>query len=161
MVCFPTALGGQQRKKVVTTELDWTCLSQPLGPHLRVGDLLQFDTRKALSASEVEDELLGLAKEFNAIRRAWDGPIRITAGYCPEPFNRQICGAADRYHVFGMALDLVPLDGSVAHFHRWLKRRWSGGLGYGRSKGSVHIDTRNRGRFSARANLRPSVSWTY
>jgi len=161
MVYLFAALGGSKRKKAVSDELDWTCLSYSLGPHLTVGDLLHFDTRRALAAEANQEGLLALASQYNQIRAAWDGPIRVVAAFCPEPFNRQICGSENSLHAQGMALDLVPLDDSVDHFHRWLSKRWSGGLGHGKSTGSVHIDTRYKGRFSKRANVRPLVKWTY
>ena len=159
MVHLSAALGGQELKKALSDALDWTQLASALGPHLTVGDLLQFDTRRALAAMDYEESLLALAAEYNALRAAWKGPIRIVAAFCPEPFNRQLCGAADSYHARGMALDLVPLDDSLPRFYRWLSRRWSGGLGFRESKGSVHIDTRYGGRFSKRGDLKPSKTW--
>lgn len=161
MVHLSAPLGGQERKKVLSDALDWSCLALELGAHLTVGDLLHFDTRRALSAAENEPALLALASQYNQIRSAWNGPLRVVAGYCPEPFNRQICGKEGSLHAKGMALDLVPLDGDVDHFHRWLSKRWSGGLGHGQSKGSVHIDTRYGGHFSKKGDLRPAKGWVY
>ena len=161
MVHLSAPLGGQRRKKAVSEALDWSCFSHSLGPHLTVGDMLHFDARRALSAEESETTLLALASQYNQIRAAWNGPLRVVAAFCPEPFNRQICGEEGSYHSRGMALDLVPLDDSVARFHSWLSKRWSGGLGHGISKGSVHIDTRYRGHFSKRADLTPSKNWEY
>ena len=156
MVRVSPALGGLQRKKALSDALDWACLSHELGPHLTVGDLLHFDARRALAAQQQEPKLLKLAWQYNQIRAAWNGPIRIVGGFCPEPFNRAICGAADSLHAEGIALDLVPLDDRVDRFYKWLSKRWSGGLGHGKTKGSVHIDMRHQGRFSKKGDLKPS-----
>lgn len=157
MVHLSAALGGDG-KKAVGDALDWSCLSYPLGPHLTVGDLLHYDTRRALAAKESEAALLALASQYNQIRAAWNGPIRVTAGFCPEPFNRQVCGCADSLHAQGLALDLVPLDDSVDHFHSWLSKRWSGGLG--KRAESVSIDLRWKGCFSKKGNLTPAKRWS-
>ena len=110
-----------------------------------------------MAARRAETSLLRLAASYNAITQAWGGPIRITSAFCPEPFARSLGRPPDCLHTRGLALDLVPLDGSADHLHRWLSRRWSGGLI--RHAGAVHIDLRNRGQFSKKANLRPSVTW--
>lgn len=161
MVYLSAPLGGSSSKKVLSDELDWTSLASSLGPQLTVGDLLHHDTRRAADAKAHEDRLLALAAQYNQIRQAWKGPIRVVSAFCPEPFNRQVCGKENSLHAVGMALDLVPLDGDIDHFHNWLSKRWSGGLGHGVSKGSVHIDTRCAGHFSSRANLKPVILWTY
>ena len=157
MVRLHAALGVDHSKKELRGNHDWTDPCIALGPDLRVGDLLHFDRRRAMAAQRAEVSLLRLADSYNAIRAAWNGPIRITSAFCPEPFARSLGRQPDCLHTRGMALDLVPLDGTVDHFHRWLKKRWSGGLI--RHSGSVHIDLRNRGRFSKKANLKPTVTW--
>ena len=159
MVRLSAPLGGHFSKKVLSDELDWTSLASSLGPHLTVGDLLHYDTRRAPDAQALQDRLLELASHYNQIRAAWQGPLRVVAAFCPEPINRQICGSEGSYHAQGMALDLVPLDGDLDHFHRWLMKRWSGGLGIGKS--SVHIDTRLRGAFAPRANVKPAFLFGY
>jgi hypothetical protein len=158
-------LGAFDRKKEIdavhvspTAEaFDWSDPSIALGPHLCVGDLLHFDRRRAMAAHRFSKSLHHLALSYNALVEAWGGPIRITSGFCPEPFSRALGRPEGCLHALGMALDLVPLDGSISHFHRWLKKRWSGGLILHSS--SVHIDTRNNGRFAKTANTRPSVTW--
>ena len=157
MARVPASLGAVNRKKELGTSHDWTDPLIALGPDLRVGDLLHFDRRRAIAARRVEVSLERLADSYNAMVEAWGGSIRITSAFCPEPFSRSLGRSEDCLHAQGMALDLVPLDGSTDHFHRWLKKRWSGGLI--QHSDSVHIDLRNRGRFSKKANLRPSVTW--
>ena len=157
MVHLFASLGDLKRKKVLTDSLDWSCLAYSLGPHLTVGDLLRFDTRRAAAAEADEQRLLSLAFQYNQIREAWNGPLQVVAAFCPEPYSREQGRPANCLHASGMALDLVPLDSSVDQFHRWMKKRWSGGLV--RHPHSVHIDMRNNGRFSPRANLKPTISW--
>ena len=165
MVCVSPTLGAVDSKKELGDDhdspaaesLDWSDLSIALGPHLRVGDLLHFDRRRAMAAHHFEKSLHHLAFSYNALVEAWGGPVRITSAFCPEPFSRALGRPEGCLHATGMALDLVPLDSPLIGFHRWLKKRWSGGLIL--HSHSVHIDIRNKGRFAKTANTRPSVTW--
>lgn len=158
MVYLSTSLGGQRTDdQLNNVRIDWFDLSAALNPHCVVGDLLHFDTRRSLDAQEHEESLLRLAAVYSQIVQAWDGPIRIVTAFCPEPYNRLLGRSPNCLHSRAMALDLVPLDGDCDHFHRWLTKRWSGGLV--RHPGSIHLDLRNKGRFSVKANLKPTVTW--
>jgi len=142
--------------------VNWSDFSSRAGTYITVGDVLQFDARRKPKPGSAEEKaLLAICKEFDAIRAAWNGPLGITSGYRPEPINRQVGGVRDSYHTRGMALDIYPIDASLDKFHNWLLKRWSGGYGDGRGRGFIHIDTRNGGKFSAKADLRPAAVWTY
>jgi GH24 family phage-related lysozyme (muramidase) len=142
--------------------VNWGDFGARLGQYLTVGEVLQYDSRrKPRAGSSEERELLRLAREFDAIRRAWQGPIGVTSGYRPEPINRQVGGVPGSYHVKGMALDIYPIGESLEKFHRWLLPRWSGGYGDGRAKGFIHLDTRQGGQFHPRAGVKPAAVWNY
>jgi GH24 family phage-related lysozyme (muramidase) len=145
-----------------TTAINWGDFGARVGEYITVGEVLQYDARrKPKAGSQEEKEIIKICKEFDAIRKSWDGPLGVTSGYRPEPINRQVGGVPGSYHTKGMALDIYPIGESLENFHRWLIQRWSGGYGDGRPKGFIHIDTRNGGCFHARAGVKPATVWNY
>lgn len=143
-------------------KVDWADFDSHVSKYITVGEILLYDMRrKPEPGSAEEEELINLAKEFDKIRDAWRGPLGISSGHRPEPFNARIGGVPGSYHTKGMALDIYPIGESVNEFYKWLSRRWSGGLGDGRNKGFVHIDTRDGGGFHPRADAKPCCIWTY
>lgn len=145
-----------------TKRVDWGNFADHVGRYLTVGEILQYDLRrKPLLNSAEEKELLKTAKTFDAIREAWGAPLGVTSGYRPEPINSQVGGVRNSYHTKGMALDIYPVDGSINKFYNWLSKRWSGGLGDGRDRGFVHIDTRNGGGFRSTPDAKPAAVWLY
>jgi putative chitinase len=142
--------------------INWGDMAAPVGQFITVGEMLRNDPRRRPPAGSPEEQrLVVLAKEFDAIRRAWGGAILITSGYRPEPFNRQVGGVPNSRHVFGDALDISPADGRLNEMFTWLRIRWSGGLGDGRKRGFIHIDMRDGGRFHEKGGVRPVVTWDY
>lgn len=143
-------------------QVDWTDFSASAGKYITVGEVLQYDARRQPKrGSKEEAEILNICQEFDRIRAAWGAPIGVTSGYRPEPINRQVGGVANSTHVQGKALDVYPVGGDLDNFYRWLSKRWSGGLGDGRKRGFVHLDTRNNGRFCPDANCTPAANWDY
>lgn len=152
------AVPAKQASKAV----DWSDFSSPVGRYITVGEVLQYDSRrKPRAGSGEEAALMEVCRQFDAIRSAWAGAIGVTSGFRPEPYNSQVGGVPNSYHVKGMALDIYPVGESLNKFHQWLVQRWSGGYGDGRARGFIHIDTRDGGGFSARAGVRPSAIWDY
>lgn len=147
---------------LVQSKVDWRNFAAGVGEYITVGELLQYDSRRApRSGSPEERALIELCKQFDQIRAAWNGPLGVTSGYRPEPINREVGGIPGSYHTKGMALDIYPIGESLEKFHQWLIQRWSGGYGDGRQKGFIHIDTRNGGTFHPRSGVKPAVVWTY
>lgn len=145
-----------------TATVAWGDFGAYISKYLTVGEMLQYDARRRPRPGSVEEKnILALAKEFDAIREAWNGPIGVTSGHRPEPINRAVGGVAGSYHTKGMALDIYPVNDSLQKFHQWLVQRWSGGYGDGRHRGFIHIDTRDGGKFSRQAGVRPTTIWTY
>lgn len=143
-------------------KINWNDFSCRIGEYITVGEVLQYDARrKPKTGSKEAMEIQKICAEFDNLRKAWAGPIGITSGYRPEPYNSQVGGVRNSYHVQGMALDIYPIGESLEKFHQWLIRRWSGGYGDGRHRGFIHIDTRNGGGFSQRAEVKPAAVWTY
>lgn len=143
-------------------EIDWSNFNAKVSDYLTVGEILQWDLRRRPQVgSEAEKNIIAIAAEFDLIREAWGGPIGVTSAYRPEPINREVGGVPGSFHVKGQALDIFPIQESCAVFHKWLSRRWSGGLGDGCYRGFVHIDTRDGGKFHRRADARPACAWGY
>jgi len=143
-------------------KVNWQDFGSNAGRYITVGEVLQYDARRAPAANSKEEAaLLEVCKQFDDIRAAWNGPLGVTSGYRPEPINAQVGGVPGSYHTKGMALDIYPIGESLEKFHQWLIQRWSGGYGDGRHKGFIHIDTRGGGGFHARSGVKPAVVWTY
>jgi hypothetical protein len=145
-----------------SSAINWNDFSCPVGKYITVGEVLQYDSRRKPRAGSAEEKaIIEVCKQFDAIRAAWSGALGVTSGYRPEPVNSQVGGVPSSYHVKGMALDIYPIGESLQKFHQWLVQRWSGGYGDGRTKGFIHIDIRNGGKFSARAGVKPAAIWDY
>ena len=143
-------------------EVDWNDFDCRVTPNLTVGEVLQWDRRRIPGpASSVRTRLLRTAAEFQRIREAWGRPLGVTSFYRPEPVNRQVGGVPGSRHVTGEAFDIYPVDHSLESFYAWIRRRWTGGLGDGRHRGFVHLDTRGGGGFVPGAGVRPAAEWTY
>jgi len=143
-------------------EVDWGDFSCMIAPNLSVGEVLQFDKRRIPGpAASVRTRLLRTAAEFQRVREAWGRPLGVTSFYRPEPINAQVGGVSGSRHVTGEAFDVYPLDRSLDSFYRWIRTRWTGGLGDGRRRGFVHMDTRGGGGFVPGAGARPAAEWLY
>ncbi len=146
----------------VDEKVDWGDFSARIGTSATVGEVLSYDKRRRpVEGSKEEEELFFISGQYGLIQEAWGGPLGITSGYRPEPFNTRVGGVPGSYHSKGMALDIYPVGDSCATFYKWLAKRWTGGLGDGCHKGFVHIDTRSNGEFHARAGVKPSAIWSY
>lgn len=142
--------------------IDWSDFSAAVGCYLTVGEVLQFDPRRRPSADSADiGRLLNTASQFDAVRRAWGGPLGVTSFYRPEPINSQVGGARGSQHVPGCAMDIYPLGRSLDELFRWIYPRWTGGLGDGRNRGFLHLDTRGGGGFAPGAGRRPAAVWDY
>ena len=144
------------------TTVDWGDLDAPVGRYFSVREVLRGDLRRRpVAGSPEEKNILGVIRDADLIREHWGGPVLITSGYRPEPFNRAVGGVSDSRHVAGDALDIFPGDGDLNGMFAWLKGRWSGALGDGRRKGFLHIDKRNGGGFHPKGGVSPCAVWDY
>jgi len=143
-------------------DVDWGDFNCLVTPNLTVGEILQWDRRRIPGpTSSVRTRLLRTAAEFQRVREAWGRPLGVTSFYRPEPINAQVGGVPGSRHVLGEAFDLYPVDRSLDSFYQWIKVRWTGGLGDGRPRGFVHMDTRGGGGFVPGAGARPAAEWLY
>jgi len=148
--------------KFMSPDVDWDDFSCMITPNLSVGEVLQFDKRRIPGpAASVRTRLLRTAAEFQRVREAWGRPLGVTSFYRPEPINAAVGGVPGSRHVTGEAFDVYPVDRSLDSFYQWIRTRWTGGLGDGRPRGFVHMDTRGGGGFVPGAGVRPAAEWIY
>jgi hypothetical protein len=142
--------------------LDWNNFNALVTPNLTVGEIVQWDKRRIPPAgSSVRGRLVRTAQEFQRMRDAWGRPLGVTSWYRPEPINQQVGGVPGSRHVGGEAFDVYPTDKPLEAFYQWIRPRWTGGLGDGRGRGFIHLDTRNGGGFVPGGGVRPYTEWTY
>lgn len=82
-------------------------------------------------APEHEANLLILLEKVNKIRTAYGKPLLVTSGYRSMEKHLAIYkakGITDQSkipmkskHLFGQAVDLVPLDGDIKGFQKWIE----------------------------------------
>lgn len=140
--------------------IDWTDFNCRVGEFLTVGEVLQYDMRRVPKGAVI-NRIMKTADQFEQIRRAWGRHIGVTSFYRPEPINSQVGGVPNSRHVSGEAMDIYPIGSSINTFYQWIRQRWTGGLGDGRHRGFIHLDTRNNGHFVPGAGVRPYVEFGY
>lgn len=65
-------------------------------------------------SQEVINRLLHIRDKYlNQIRESYGGPIRISSGYRCDKLNKMVGGSSTSNHLFGEAIDIVPIDGNV------------------------------------------------
>lgn len=144
-------------------QVDWSDFSCLVTPHLTVGEILRWDRRRIPVSGAHRHQIIETAKQFEAIRKAWGrGPLGVTSFYRPPAVNAAVGGVPNSTHIDGRAMDIYPLSGSLDAFYQWLLPRWSGGLGDGRARGFLHLDTRpGNGRFVPGGGVQPWTRWNY
>lgn len=153
---------AQRGGEAMPSSVDWGDFDCLVTPHLTVGEVLQWDRRRVPGQSaSVRSKLLRTAAEFEKVRLAWGRPLGVTSFYRPEPINTQVGGVPGSKHTTGAAFDVYPVGRSLESFYQWIRVRWTGGLGDGRPRGFVHLDTRGGGGFVPGAGVRPAAEWVY
>ena len=148
--------------EALLAEVNWSDFDCLVTPNLSVGEVLQWDRRRIPGANaSVRLRILRTAQEFQKIRDAWGRPLGVTSFYRPEPINAQVGGVSGSRHTTGEAMDIYPTTASLESFYQWIRVRWSGGLGDGRRRGFVHLDTRGGTGFVPGGGARPAAEWDY
>lgn len=152
----------QSSGEAMPASVDWSDFGCLVTPNLTVGEILQWDKRRIPRPNaSVRTRLVRTAEEFQKVRDAWGRPLGVTSFYRPEPVNSEVGGVPGSRHVTGEAFDVYPTDRSLESFYQWIRLRWTGGLGDGRIKGFIHLDTRGGGGFVPGAGVRPAAEWLY
>ncbi len=147
---------------VAAGSVDWADFNAMIHPYLSVGEVLQWDARRRPAVGSADERhVLATAAQHRLIREAWGSALGVTSFYRPEPINRAVGGVSGSKHITGEAMDVYPVGRSLEEFYQWIRRRWSGGLGDGRNRGFIHLDTRSGGGFSLAAQATPAAEWLY
>jgi len=142
--------------------VDWGDMNCLVTKNLTVGEVLQWDARRAPAANSADiRRILATAAQYQRVRDAWGAPLGVTSFYRPEPFNTEVGGVRGSQHIAGNAMDVYPATRTLEEFYQWIRVRWTGGLGDGRIMGFIHLDTRRGGGFVPGAGARPAAEWLY
>lgn len=138
--------------------IDWHNPECLVSKYFSVQEVTQGDPRRIPAPnSEEEMNILALAADLDLMREEYDGPIGVTSWNRPEGVNREVGGATYSQHLTGGAADIYPIEGDVYEFEAWLDSRWGGAMGYGASRGFVHVDLRGGGWMRGDGDIR----WFY
>jgi len=154
----------QAAAPVSDKEINWKNFEDKVSAHLTVGEVLQWDPRRApVPGSTEEARILKTAEQYELMRKEWGHPIGVSSFFRPEPINREVGGVRGSHHVSGFAMDLYPVGGGgLEEFYTWSRPRWTGGLGDGRWRGFLHFDLNGGpGHFVPGAGRLPAREWKY
>lgn len=61
------------------------------------------------------------------LRSAWGSPLKVTSGYRCPALNKAVGGVENSAHLYGLAVDIVPMNGDFNNFvtfvKRWFRKR--------------------------------------
>ncbi|HPZ44442.1 MAG TPA: D-Ala-D-Ala carboxypeptidase family metallohydrolase [Bacillota bacterium] len=83
-----------------------------------------------------------LVRKLQALRSAAGAPVVITSGYRCAGHNRECGGAANSYHLFGMAADIWVGGMSTRQLAELAERAGFDGIGIYPEQAFVHVDVR-------------------
>lgn len=147
--------------KIIPENVDWTNFDARVSPHLTVGEVLQWDKRRMPRKGSIQERnIFQTAGQFEYVRSFIKFSLGVTSFYRPEPINQQVGGVPGSEHTKGTAMDVYPVGKPISYLYTKIRPHWKGGLGDGRDKGFVHLDT-NGGGFVPGGGVLPSYEWDY
>lgn len=131
-----------------TGVVDWNNPRSRVSKYFTVAEVTQNDPRRRpQKGSNVEKNILFLAKELDKVRFAWGSALVITSWYRPAAINAAVGGVSNSQHINGGAVDIACTNGKPRDFEHWLdKVAWKNrALGYGiaSGRGFTHLDLRS------------------
>jgi hypothetical protein len=129
--------------------------SHKITPNVTYGELaLQSESRRFHHQHQCDTAAV-LAQFVQRARDHYGRPAIITSGYRPPKINAQVGGASRSEHLYDKpdtgAIDFY-IDGiPVIQLQNWADKEWPHSLGYGASKGFIHLGLRP-GRYRVRWN---------
>ncbi len=111
------------------------------GIPLTWGEFTQGCTRIP-DSNTIVNNIIKTTKGFGKIRDAFGTPIGINSAYRPPAVNRAVGGARNSQHIYGLAIDVSPLNASMQKLFEVCRASDCVGLGRGMHRGFVHCDWR-------------------
>lgn len=130
--------------KPQTGEPNWYDFDSPISKYFTIGEVSQWDKKRIIVEPVHRQNAIILGKQLDKIREDWGKPIGVSSWYRPPAVNSAVGGARYSQHLNGGAVDIFPIGGDVYAFQKWLDSRWDMALGWGASRGFVHIDLRSQ-----------------
>ena len=131
-----------------------------ISKYFTVGEVTQGEIARTPRPGSIEAQnIIKLAAELDKLREAYGKPIGVTSWYRPDAINRAVGGARNSQHINGCAVDIYPIGGDIHRFQSWCDAVWFGALGFGASRGFVHLDSRNDKGF--KTGGQKGVRWNY
>lgn len=93
--------------------------------YFTITELCYSDTAKKKGidnspTTEVRANLLTLVNTIlDPLREAWKSPIKVTSGYRCGVLNKAVGGSTTSAHLYGCAVDIVPINGRIAEFKQF------------------------------------------
>ena len=125
-------------------QIDWSNFEAKVSRYFTVGEVTKYEQQRIPQSDEIKENIFVLAQELDKVREAWGSPILVNSWYRPPEVNAAVGGARRSQHLYGTAADVRPANGEILRFQRWLDLGiWQErALGYGASRGFVHLDLR-------------------
>ena len=95
--------------------------------YFTIQELTNSQTAKAKGLDNTPDpqqehNLRRLIEELlDPLREAWGKPIKVTSGFRGFALNKCVKGSKSSAHCIGAAADLVPVDGKMPQFKRFVR----------------------------------------
>lgn len=130
-------------------EVNWSDWNAPVSKYFNVGEVALRDRERIPTQTQIKQNVIAIAREMDAIRDWWGGPMAVTSWYRPWAVNTRI-GSRAPNHPGGYAVDFRPSKGSVWELEKRFKSewydtgKWKGGFGLGAKKGFIHLDLRHK-----------------
>lgn len=90
--------------------------------YFTITELCYSDTAKEKGidnspTTDVRANLVTLVNNLlDPLREAWKSPIRVTSGFRCGVLNKAVGGASTSAHLYGLAADIVPVNGRIKEF---------------------------------------------
>jgi len=135
----------------------WSPFNYKVTPHIAYGELTLNQEARRFTKQYQCDTAKEICFFLEKARKAFgDKPIIITSASRPEPINRQVGGAKNSEHTYNApfkgAVDFYLEGVDIYKVQSWCDKNWPYSLGYGASKGFVHVGIREG---------KPRVRWDY
>lgn len=132
-------------------------MAEEFSKYFKLEEFIESSTARQKSLQNIPSweqvlRLRQLARFLDELREAWGSGIRVSSGFRCDALNKAVGGVANSIHRIGWAADLVPTNGRMADFKKFV-RNWIKDRGYDQCilerdrKGNewVHISLYNAG----------------